>query len=66
MADTIAVLNAGSSSLKFSIFLDGEPPELLLHGQIEGIGTRPHFVARDAAGHVVGEREWAPGAPPGA
>ena len=37
MADAILVLNAGSSSLKFSVFLDGEPPEPLLRGQLEGL-----------------------------
>jgi hypothetical protein len=26
MTDTILVLNAGSSSLKFSVFLNGDPP----------------------------------------
>src|SRR5262249_13227591 len=50
---------AGSSSLKFSVFLDGEPPEPLLRGQLEGLTTRPRFVARDHAGGVVGEEEWA-------
>jgi len=60
MADAILVLNAGSSSLKFSVFLDGEPPEPLLRGQLEGLLTQPHFVARDHAGHVAGEREWPP------
>ena len=33
-------LNAGSSSLKFSVFLDEDPPRLLLRGQIEGLSTR--------------------------
>jgi acetate kinase len=59
MADAILVLNAGSSSLKFSVFLDGEPPEPTLRGQLEGLFTRPHFVARDQAGIVVGEKDWA-------
>ena len=38
MADAILVLNAGSSSLKFSVFLDREEsaPQLELRGQIEG------------------------------
>src|SRR5947209_13183861 len=58
MADALLVLNAGSSSLKFSVFLDGDPPRPLLRGQLEGILTRPRFVARDAAGSVVGEQEW--------
>jgi acetate kinase len=61
MADAILVLNAGSSSLKFSVFLDGEPPELLLRGQLEGLFTQPRFVARDHAGGVAGEKEWADG-----
>jgi acetate kinase len=61
MADAILVLNAGSSSLKFSVFLDGEPPGLLLRGQLEGILTEPRFVARDAADNVVGRKEWPAG-----
>jgi len=62
MADAILVLNAGSSSLKFSVFLDGEPPEALLRGQLEGLFTQPHFLARDHAGDVVGQQEWVAGA----
>ena len=58
MADVLVVLNAGSSSLKFSVFLDGDPPRPLFRGQLEGILTRPRFLARDAAGNTVGEREW--------
>jgi acetate kinase len=61
MADAILVLNAGSSSLKFSVFLDGEPPEPLVRGQLEGITTQPRFTARDAAGQVIGEHDWAAG-----
>jgi acetate kinase len=61
MADALLVLNAGSSSLKFSVFLDGEPPGPLLRGQLEGLFTQPHFVARDSAGGVAGEKDWAPG-----
>jgi acetate kinase len=58
MADAILVLNAGSSSLKFSVFLDGEPPQPLLRGQLEGLFTQPRFLARDQAGSVVGQKEW--------
>jgi acetate kinase len=61
MANATLVLNAGSSSLKFSVFLDGEPPQPLLRGQVEGLLTEPRFVARDAAGAVVGERQWPAG-----
>jgi acetate kinase len=61
MADAILVLNAGSSSLKFSVFLQGEPPEPLLRGQLEGLSTQPRFVARDQGGGAAGEKEWAAG-----
>ena len=61
MADAILVLNAGSSSLKFSVFLQGEPPAPLLRGQLEGLFTQPRFLVRDHAGGVAGEKEWAAG-----
>ena len=35
MSDTILVLNVGSSSLKFSVFLDGDPLTLLCAGQLD-------------------------------
>jgi acetate kinase len=48
MPDAILALNAGSSSLKFSVFLDrAEKPEPLLCGQFEGLLTHPRFEARD-------------------
>jgi acetate kinase len=58
MIDAILVLNAGSSSLKFSVFRDTAPPEAILRGQIEGLHSRPRFVARDAQGRTVGHEEW--------
>ena len=61
MNDVLLVLNAGSSSVKFSVFLDSDPPRELLRGQLEGIMTAPRFRARDAEGHIVGEREWPSG-----
>jgi len=54
----IAVLNAGSSSIKFALYEDGPHATLLFRGQIEKIGGAPHLVARDAAGKVVAERNW--------
>jgi len=60
MSDAILVVNAGSSSIKFSLFLDEDGDqvlELLLGGQIEGLYTAPRFSARDAAGAAI------PGAP---
>ncbi|MGH8643431.1 MAG: hypothetical protein ACREX4_02825 [Gammaproteobacteria bacterium] len=59
MADAILVLNAGSSSLKFSVFLNSaEKPEPLLRGQLEGLLTHPRFEARDARGRIAGGMEW--------
>ena len=60
MSDALLVLNAGSSSLKFSVFLDENPPRLLLRGQLEGLLTQPRFLARNATA-VVGEKEWPSG-----
>jgi acetate kinase len=60
MADALLVLNAGSSSLKFSVFIDEDPPRRLLRGQIEGLPTAPRFAARDA-GNVIAERAWPAG-----
>ena len=66
MSDAILVVNAGSSSIKFSVFLErGDALDLLLGGQIESLYTAPRFKARDAAGAVVGERQWAEDEPLG-
>ncbi len=61
MSNAILILNAGSSSLKFSVFRDSDPPELVLRGQLESLLTEPRFVARDAAEQVLGERTWPAG-----
>ena len=62
MADAIAVLNAGSSSIKFSLFLVRDDElELEQRGQIEGIYTAPHFVAQDRAGKLSAEKSWGDG-----
>jgi acetate kinase len=52
MDDFVVVLNAGSSSLKFSIYRRPESKgwELGARGQIEGIGTSPRFSAKDGSG----------------
>jgi acetate kinase len=62
MADAILVLNAGSSSLKFSLFLIRGPElELWIRGQVEGLSTAPAFVAKDATGKTVAEHRWQQG-----
>ena len=58
-ADAILVLNAGSSSLKFSLFTAHDAaPSPLVGGQVGGIFTTPVFIARDPAGQTVGEKRW--------
>lgn len=62
MADAIVVLNAGSSSVKFSLFIQRNGDlELALNGQVEGLFTAPHFVVRDRDGTVVCEKSWGEG-----
>jgi acetate kinase len=60
MSETILVLNAGSSSIKFQLFAlkDEGGLERRLKGQIEGIGVTPHLIAKDAAGAVLNEASW--------
>jgi acetate kinase len=62
MADAIVVLNAGSSSIKFSLFLArGADLELDVRGQIEGIYTAPRFVAKGRDGATRSEKSWGEG-----
>jgi acetate kinase len=58
MNDYAVVLNAGSSSLKFCVYVrpDGDAWRLEARGQIEGIGTSPKFSAKDGAGKKLDER----------
>ena len=58
MADALLVLNAGSSSLKFSVFDAGAQLALLLSGQVEGLYTAPRFVAKDARDAEVASKTW--------
>jgi acetate kinase len=62
VADAILVLNAGSSSIKYSLFVEsGSEPAIRLGGQIEGLYTSPRFSAKDAQGASMGERTWPEG-----
>jgi len=57
----IAVLNAGSSSIKFALYEAGRDGALLFRGQVERLGLEPRLMARNAAGEVVLERRWPKG-----
>jgi len=52
MQHVILILNAGSSSLKFSVFSANGAREPLATGQVAGIGTEPRFVLRGPGGEV--------------
>jgi acetate kinase len=60
MADTILVVNAGSSSIKFSLFEigDGTGLQLAFRGQMDGIGTSPRLRTRDARGAALGDEKY--------
>ena len=62
MPNAIAVLNAGSSSLKFSVFVErGTEFELIVRGQAEGLYTAPRFVTKEATGKLLSEKSWGEG-----
>jgi acetate kinase len=60
MADTILIINAGSSSIKFQLFAikPGDQLDRQLKGQIEGIGTRPRLFAKDTNGACAVDKSW--------
>jgi acetate kinase len=60
MSETILVINAGSSSIKFQLFAVGQDEQLerQMRGQIEGIGTRPLLIAKDGSGQTLIDESW--------
>ena len=62
MRDAILVLNAGSSSIKFSVFVDMDGKlQPTFSGQVEALYNSPHFVAKTPDGTVIGEKSWGEG-----
>jgi acetate kinase len=59
MMDTILVVNAGSSSVKFQVFaVESGALKRRIKGQMEGIGTRPRLRASGADGITIVDREY--------
>jgi acetate kinase len=59
MAETILVLNAGSSSIKFQLFaVGGDGFVRRLKGQVDGIGTHPHLLAKGKDGETLIDSTW--------
>ena len=61
MHDYALVLNAGSSSLKFCVFVrpTGDAWRVASRGQIEGIGTSPRISARNSEREVLVDQDLA-------
>jgi acetate kinase len=55
---TVLVINAGSSSLKFTVYREPtrDGGEVAANGQIEGIGTAPRFSVKDGSGTSIADR----------
>jgi acetate kinase len=60
MEKVILVLNAGSSSLKFSLFAVPAAGEMraVAVGQVEGLGTTPRLKVKDGAGERIADEQW--------
>src|ERR1700682_4821116 len=59
MPPAILVLNAGSSSLKFSLYgEDGRGPQRILRGEFEGLYTASKFSAYRASGALADAHTW--------
>src|SRR5262249_26952249 len=60
MSESILVLNAGSSSIKFQLFAVAGQDQLerRMKGQVEGIGTRPRLVAKGSKGEGLIDESW--------
>src|SRR5437773_10796241 len=58
--DTILVVNAGSSSVKFQVFaVEGEGQlRRQMKGQMDGIGSRPRLRASGPAGDPLADRAY--------
>jgi acetate kinase len=62
MPNAIVVINAGSSSIKFSLYLErGDDLQPDVRGQIEGLYTQARFVSKAPDGTPRAEKSWPDG-----
>lgn len=54
----IAVINAGSSSIKFALYGTSLSLRVLFRGQLEQIGVKPSLHIANAQGECIVERQW--------
>jgi len=66
--ESILVVNAGSSSVKFQVFGLGGQKELqpLLRGEMEGIGVRPRLKVRNSGDALLVDKTFSPESVPDA
>lgn len=62
MSECVAVINAGSSSIKFALYEAATELDLLFRGQIERIGREAALKVVDSRREAVLERAWPRGA----
>ncbi len=62
MTNAILTLNAGSSSIKFSLFeiATSAALKLVSQGMTEAIGPEQHFIAKAPDGKIITEERWTP------
>jgi acetate kinase len=56
MSGCIAVINAGSSSIKFGLYDADDPARLQYRGQVAQIGAKPQLTVKNAGGGVIADR----------
>jgi acetate kinase len=58
LSGCIAVVNAGSSSIKLAVYEAGPAECILFRGQVAAIGVSPRLQFANGHGEVVAERRW--------
>jgi acetate kinase len=58
MSGRIAVINAGSSSIKFGLYEAQDPDVLLYWGQVAQIGLAPRLSVTNAAGDIITDQRF--------
>ncbi|WP_414125421.1 hypothetical protein [Rhizobium sp. BR 317] len=56
--DTLLVVNAGSSSLKFEIFAVAGSLTRQIKGKLDGVGTAPHLTIKGAGGDRLADEDY--------
>jgi len=56
--NSIAVINAGSSSVKFALYDAAKDDRCLFRGHVEGIGVAPRLKVADDDGFIVEQRDF--------